>query len=490
MKYLHEDADGVYHLDHRLLPEVSAMFAAMSSRLPTGGIVGRYTQIVEAVHEGMEAEAREAGIMTLNGIPLRAAEDRLCEHPIHPRVKEFFDKFVLRYGHSSIMELTGQPAVYTEGISWYTAYLLFDSPLCAGQEFSTRAVRHKNWPMARECYEEAVEGPHPILKELHDEWFDVFEAEVAWWKDHFTDADNRAAYGIKDKEPFRPALDRARWAIPGTISTGCCHTGNLRERARILRDGLILAKRSGGQAAIDVWEGFRAGYAAALPGLAGMGLREAVYDGSATGGLPGHLFVWAASEGPEVEVRFNQTGQHLHPNVKGRQWGEKSYIDPVFNHLGQVDITFRCSLAVSRDWHRHRTMYPWSLDIVRENGGEINLHRAYEPKSDLGKAKFTELMVKSTDAFDYFMGRGDQMRAMLCLPLGTEVMMTGQGGLRDVVYMLELRRDAHGANFEYQAQAADAMEQLTEQLGESEFYGGSPIGIDIRVPMGLAPGED
>jgi hypothetical protein len=155
-----------------------------------------------------------------------------------------------------------------------------------------------------------------------------------------------------------------------------------------------------------------------------------------------------------------------------------------------VDITFRCSLAVSRDWHRHRTMYPWSLDIVRENGGEINLHRAYEPKSDLGKAKFTELMVKSTDAFDYFMGRGDQMRAMLCLPLGTEVMMTGQGGLRDVVYMLELRRDAHGANFEYQAQAADAMEQLTEQLTGSEFYGGSPIGIDIRVPMGLAPGED
>lgn len=40
------------------------------------------------------------------------------------------------------------------------------------------------------------------------------------------------------------------------------------------------------------------------------------------------------------------------------------------------------------------------------------------------------------------------------------MLLQGQGGFRDVLYMLELRRDAKGANFEYKAQAAEALEQL------------------------------
>jgi len=484
------------------------MFAAMSSRLPTGGIVGRYKQIVEAVLEGGYSQP-ERFKYDRDWVPtFGGAEDVLCEYPLHPRVQAFFDQFVLNYGHSSILELTGQPAVYTEGISWYEAYLLFDDPLCAGQEFSTRAVRHKDWPMARSCYVPAVQGggvirvgyeiqvgpktevsiPHPILEALHNDWFEVFEAEVEWWRVFFSDAGNRAAYGLKDKEPFRPALDRARWAIPGTIATGCCHTGHIRGRARILRDGLLLAQRSKSPSPIRVWENIREGYAKALPGLSGMGLREAVYgDDSA---IPAHLFVWDAEPGPEVEVTFHQTGKYLSPTVRGRQPGEKSYLDPVFNQLGRVDIAFRCSLAVSRDWHRHRTMYPWSLDIVREpvddaSLGPLKLHPAYEPKSDLARATVGDLLERSARAFDDLMAEGNQMQAMLCLPLGTEVLMKGQAGLRDAVYTLELRRDAHGANFEYQAQAAKAMEMLTAQLGQAEFYGGSPIGIDIRQPMGL-----
>jgi hypothetical protein len=586
MKYLHEPAPGVYHLDHRLAPEVSAMFAAMSSRMPKGGIQARYGEIVEAVAEGMIADTmkwggREGEEFPVNDTARKRAEDRLCEYPIHPRVQGFFDRFVLNYGHSSIMELTGQPAVYTEGISWYTAYLLFDSPLCAGQEFSTRAVRHKDWPMARECFLTAhdpdykgmphgtytqqnsdwkaevseeglrVSDAHPVLKELHDGWFEVFEAEVTWWAAEFrrpcSDCEGRrslapsAKHGVAereqdgvtvlsslaadgtvrddlvapcpscqgtgkmyphfDKEPFRPALDRARWAIPGTISTGCCHTGHLRERARILRDGLLLAQRSKDPAAIQVWENIREGYTKALPGLAGMGLREAVYGEDSA--IPAHLFVMDAEPGPEVEVKLHQTGEFLHPLVKGRQPGQKSYLDPVFNQLGRVDITFRCSLAVSRDWHRHRTMYPWSLDIVRgrhadiarsadegvDNGlffdDGITIHPAYEPKSDIAKAKLPGLLKASTEAFDAFMQAGNQVKAMLALPLGTQVQMKGQSGLRDAIYMLELRRDAHGANFEYQAQATEAMRQLTEQLGEARYRGGSPIGIDIRQPMGL-----
>ena len=214
-----------------------------------------------------------------------------------------------------------------------------------------------------------------------------------------------------------------------------------------------------------------------------MGLREAVY--SANSAIPGHLTPGAAEPGPEVEVKLWQTGTHLHPLAQGRKPGQKSYIDPQFNHLGRVDIAFRCSLAVARDWHRHRTVYPWAMDIVWDENDSIRIHPAYEPKSDLAKARVPELLAMSSKAYSDF--GIDQMRAMLCLPLGTDVKMSGQAGLRDAVYALELRRDAHGANFEYPAQAAKAMEMLTEQLGEAHFFGGSPIGIDIRQPMGLLP---
>jgi len=487
-KYLKTIAPGVIVLDHKLTPEVSAMFAAMSSRMPKGGIEARYAQIVEAVAEGLYGERileegspvwedlkpeEDAWDASMYAEVMGEAEDRLCEYPLHPRVQKFFDQFVKQYGHSSILELTGQPAVYTEGISWYTAYMLFDSPLCAGQEFSTRAVRHKDWPMAAETGFWKEEGfeyegsprkfqPNRVLKNLHDGWFEIFEAEVAAWAEAFKDPDTRAKYGIADKEPFRPALDRARWAIPGTISTGCCHTGNLRERARILHTGLLMAQRSKSQSAITVWENIRKGYEAALPGMAGMGLREAIYD--ETSKMPSHTIPTQVPKGPDVALGFSTcrgaTNFQSHAPYS-RSSGTKSYVDPYFNHFAQVNIAIQCSLAVSRDWHRHRTVYPWALDIVEEDG-DICIHTDYEPMSDVGKEKTPEMLQASQDAFHTFFNDGDQIRAMLSLPLGTMVKMSGQAGLRDAIYMFELRRDAHGANFEYQAQAEMAMLSLTE----------------------------
>lgn len=114
MKYIHEDAPGVYHLDHKLTPEIKGMLCAMASRMPAGGIRARYREIVEAVAEGLREEddglAETMGLMAGDEEAherywFRAAEDRLCEYPIPKRAKVFFDKFVLRYGHSSILEL-------------------------------------------------------------------------------------------------------------------------------------------------------------------------------------------------------------------------------------------------------------------------------------------------------------------------------------------------------------------------------------------------
>ena len=415
-------------------------------------------------------------------------------------------------GNSSIMELTGEPAVYSEGISWFTAWQLFDSPLCAGQEFSTRAVQHADWPMARECnvtestlYEDCaitvatdygdsaavqvqdvsfmfagkslpnpqkfnvqVDLVKPIraLAALHKDWFEVFEAEVAWWKEHLSDEANRLALGIGDKEPFRPALDRARWALPGTIATGCAHTTGLRERARVLKDGANLAAASNAPATQAVWDEITETYRKALPGLAGMGLREAVYTPETV--IPGHMrdVFSDAPDGPDAEVELTYTGKGC--DVKPfRRKGEKSYLDVSANSVYQANVTFRCSLAVARDWHRHRTLFPWHLQVVRGDAllaesekAPIQIDHHYQPMSDLAKAKVPELLARSTRIFDAFMATGNVVQAALALPLGTRVRLRGQGGLRDVIYMLELRKHAVGANFEYKEQATTALDAV------------------------------
>lgn len=416
-------------------------------------------------------------------------------------------------GNSSIMELTGSPAVYSEGISWFTAWQLFDSPLCAGQEFSTRAVQHADWPMAREClapYSEMKEqreahwedvrkkasmltdfvdatffqhlgavigtAENPDLVALHKDWFEVFEAEVAWWKEHLSDETNRKALGIGDKEPFRPALDRARWALPGTIATGCAHTTSLRERARVLKDGSNLAAASNASATQAVWAEITKTYREALQGLEGMGLREAVYTPETV--IPGHMrsVFTDAPDGPDASVTVVSTGG-LDDVTPFRRKGQKSYLDVSANTTHRANVTFRCSLAVARDWHRHRTLFPWHLQVVRGDAlltnletGEsekapIQIDHHYAPMSDLAKTKVPELLARSTRIFDAFMATGNVVQAALALPLGTRVRMRGQGGLRDVVYMLELRKYAHGANFEYQEQATTALAQLVDIAG-------------------------
>ena len=455
----------------------------MASRAPVGGIVARYTQVVEEVARSAyeEEQSRRPRVTLQHYLPQPAAwvpqlpawdsikenpgynhwfmdaEDRLCGYPLHPKVQRFFDDFVGKYGHSSIMELTGSPAVYTEGISWFTAWQLFDSPLCSGQEFSTRAVQHKDWPMARECrYSE--------LEALHNDWFEVFEAEVAWWKNHLSDEENRLALGIGDKEPFRPALDRARWALPGTIATGCAHTTSLRERARVLQDGKHLALASLASAATDVWDEITETYRQALPGLAGMGLREAVYSTDTL--IPGHMrtVLSSAEEGPDVEIHPVGT-RDVTDVPMFKRTRERSYLDVAANTAYRVNVGFRCSLAVARDWHRHRTLFPWYLQVVRAQHltsapGPIQIDHHYQPMSDLAKAKTPELLERSTRMFDSLMANQNRVQAALALPLGTRVRMTGQGGLRDVVYMLELRKNAAGANFEYKEQATTGLELL------------------------------
>jgi hypothetical protein len=536
MKYLHTPSPGTIVLDHRLTPEVRAMLVAMVSRSPVGGMKQRYTEVVEAVAESLwntvnprhpwvdmvtwatqprdafEVLFRDEDDPSLNVTrwTLAAdianyrgwAEDALTVYPLHQKVQGFFDQFVGQYGHSSPMELTGSPTVGIEGMSWFTAWLLFDSPLVAGQEFSTRAVRRTDWPMARECAVPAVQGggvirvgdeivvgpkqevtiPHPLLQYLHREWLEVYEAEIAWWAEHLTDPTNRAALGIADKEPFRPALDRARWALPGTFATGTAFASHLRERARTIRDAQHVNQGPVGPS--NVWSNIQAAYRAAAPGIAQYGLREAVIEGERD--LPGHLVSILRPcagakhrSGVDVDLRVCEWKEDgiVEPYKRTRK---RSYADPWFNRQVRVRVNIECSLAVARDWHRHRTLYPWHLGVVVRDEN-ISLDRRYAPKSEVGIARTPELLHRSYALYRQFLANGDVERAALALPMGTRVVVSGAGGLRDVLYTLELRAHAHGANFEYKQQSEAALYLLETRARLSFLSGLEGAGEDVSV---------
>lgn len=346
-------------------------------------------------------------------------------------------------GNSSVMELTGSPAVYIEGVSWFTNWVLFDSPLCAGQEFSTRAIAHKDWPA---CYEARN---YPELLELHDEWMKVFEVEVAWWTEFFSKEENRIAYGIQDKEPFRPALDRARWALPGTISTGCSQTSNLRERARVLRD--LRQLYSHDTSLVDELDNC---YRAALPGLSGYGLKEAVNQSVQP--IPSHLRTIMAVVYDEPVTRINSIYWDMNSlRASSYKREGRMYEDPVKNR-DRVTFEIGCSLAVARDWHRHRTAYPWTLaPYIKDLSSRIAIHPRYDSHQLIETDRLT---AKSYSLFKKF--KGSPALQALCLPLGTSVTLSASMGVRDFTYMCELRRDAHGANFEYKEQAAKLLNSL------------------------------
>jgi hypothetical protein len=96
----------------------------------------------------------------------------------------------------------------------------------------------------------------------------------------------------------------------------------------------------------------------------------------------------------------------------------------------------------------------------------------YTPMSVFAK-KHTEGLLERSVEVHKRLRAINPIYAACALPLGTRVEMSASGGLRDVLYMLELRSGTHGANFEYKDQAEQALDQLKSLLLEEtrSLYG-------------------
>lgn len=461
---LREERPGVFVLHHGVLPEVQAMLLAMVSRAPAGGLRQRLAELIADV----------GGVTPL------------FEYPLHPRVQRFISKWVGQYGHSSPRELTGRPAVYIEGLSWLMCSHLFDSSLVIGQENSTRAVaRDGTWPMARDA--------SPRLQLNHDYWMGVYRAELTAWEKKLEDPAERAARGIEDKEPFRPALDRARWALPGTISTGASFCSHIRERdATLDRMGTTVRRlantnTASGRPVLAVLQGIRQGYWGALPGFyfatRPVHPLDDPHDPRASRSPWEGRERYVAQRSPHRGHAFNSSlgGRSGRGAQEGRYSREKArgYLDRRANGH-RVDISILCGIAQARDFMRHRTGVPWTASLqmfpVRPAVGPVS-HRitetvcidpAYEILTPEGREALTRLP-ELLDTYLQYQREGDEWQGILQLPLGTLVHLQANMGLRDALYMAELRSLAKGADFVYKEAANDLRWDFWGMIGLESF---------------------
>lgn len=555
----------VLYLTHNVLPTVRAMFASFMSRVPAGGIQAKYREVLEKIANNLTLEdalniAKEdehcvwyrgdvyhiaqlgghgkgyaylhTGDVSNSGflraplselyISTELAEEKLTQHPLPAVVVDFIEKYIGEYGHSSPIELTGDPCVFVENVSPETCYWLFDSALVQGQETSTRAVTRKDWPMCREAAENAD------LQGLHNRWLRLYVEEVAAWKLEFRTnpaaypdvmifcedcEDNRMSsagpcgnrgcfdgYRFKDTDGFRPAFDRSRWALPGTIATGMSMCSHLRDRARALKTLEAIATRYGSTELLRVVEDIRATYRASMPYLSKYGLRESVYEDEKQSALPHHIEkaftnhkytgkVIESEERPETSLMVHNSDLTYWSDVIGSpvkvdtfiddlpgRDKNRTYLDPSYNVI-RVDLEIHCSWAVARDWHRHRTAYPWVRLFDRLDCRASCEHPAlflticnqYTPMSDYGDDKLPALLLDTASTIYELKASGHEYEAALAHPLGAAVTMGANMGLRDAVYMLELRYFTKGANFEYKKQAIEMLFCLVNLSGIREI---------------------
>lgn len=222
LRYLHKTsleaswgACTVWVLSDKLDPQVRAVLLAMVSRIPDGGILQRYLELLNQAGDGVE--------------------DALCDAARLPeKARTFLKKWVTDYKHGSISELTGVPAIVVENISCPFARLLMDDPLFVGIEASTRAVAHlgtsRAWDLGPVPEPLPLGGSYRARALLRDEAKERASAYAKWeyaksaWSTALQDAGIRSSIGA-GPSGFKEFLDRSRHLMPSDFGTtvGMCY---------------------------------------------------------------------------------------------------------------------------------------------------------------------------------------------------------------------------------------------------------------------------
>jgi len=425
-------APGVAVLDPSVGADTMAVLGAMMSR--TGDLRSRWDALLAAAQKDALA----------SGVPFR------WDYQNPPaRIRSFLESNLAGYSHASIGSMAKSVFLFLSGFGWPSAWLLEDSPLFDGQEVSTRAVRGE-LTLGADGPGTVCRYASPGMEDLHAKWLEVYK----------TVADAATGGGWK--------YDDARLLLPGTVGSGVVWTNDVRTIARLLdhiqglggvwadlaQQGYVglealapvttqaMARRQ--RSALQQW--------APTPRL----LSDATYTAMAEDAGAGTHLTLADGERPGI-------WEELLEETTPRE-GPSRHLDPMWKRAPRLDFRLVTTVAVARDWHRHRPVMPWTLSPCVDTEGNLR----FAPWSAaLTDPATSELRAQTSSMYRRLLeeagaDRGLQWQALHSLPFGALVEIRCVGTLPDILYALELRYTVQGANPEYKRQAEVGLEQLAQ----------------------------
>jgi thymidylate synthase ThyX len=343
-------------------------------------------------------------------------------------IANFLLKNLCNYGHASIAEMSF-PTIFIKNIGWVSSWILEDDPLFIGQEVSTRAV-YKN--ILFPCIE----------------FNNAFYQDFMFFKNIFDELKNNNI----NKKGYK--FDNIRWALPGGFSSGVV----LNMNSRIL-NRVICRIKSLKWFNKNIYKNISLGFNECCKYVSKSLKKKSKKYSKLWDKLDiiNNIDPITLNTKP-IEFDFSLFNLNKCLNFLTKKiFQKKEYLDKFFNYFGVIKIKIYCSLAAARDWHRHRSLMPWKLNLITKTNNQFFISPMYNIDFFNNKLsiffKQNKILKKTIDYYDLYR-----------LPMGTACLLEGIGYLPDIIYSLKLRSESDGANFEYKKQASYGLDVLYKKF--------------------------
>ena len=358
-------------------------------------------------------------------------------------ISRFLEQNSKQYGHASIADMANV-GIFLRGFSdAMSCMLLCDYPLFQGQICSIRAIDTTQFSEepGYDCINCDLEGYHKPMINI----FKTLKEDIS-------------GKGFK--------FDRIRWALPGSIQSGCSHTSTARSFIRHMEQLKGLNDEGVTKVANRYLD------------LVIKDCCPVIIDGIYRQREPiDNMFINIVKMPHQRLIRnwvkltipSSFQDEELFSKLPSR-CRTKTMIDPSYNSLGLIKVEMTGTISVMRDLRRHRACYPMKLELCvsqetgqPEIGDQDRQHRfrEYEDRVRLilknQYKNFNSSLAQST--------HGKLPTSSLWhFPLGTSVKMTFFAPLDKLIYLMELRRDSAGVDESYKELAIKIHDQLIDTL--------------------------
>jgi len=337
------------------------------------------------------------------------------------KVINFLDKNLFQYNHASIADL-GNITIFIANIGWITSLFLKDTPLFNGQETSTRVLT----------------GSKEMCNDSNADY--VHEHHLFWWN-IFNELQGSR---VNLSQAYK--FDDIRWSLPGTYRSSIVMNLSVRVFARQIQMLSYIPECK------ELSDELKIAFEAATPIFYKTLMNKERLPHKRWLTIPvleiDKVCDIQITPPKDLKEKFQQ--YFFSPRKH-----EKVMLDDTLSFLGMFNIKIQTSIIIARDFARHRTWHPFTWKLLTKNNQpfldpKINIPGFIEDKIN---NKFNNIKTKELNIFELYQ-----------YPVGTMVELEASTTLNFLIYALELRAFASGADESYSCIAKNGINIIKEIL--------------------------